>query len=65
MGAVVSCIQGMFRAIGSCLMAIVNGVASILTGIIHAIASFFNILISFLTCGYCGRKRSRGTTSRV
>lgn len=55
----------MFRAIGSCLMAIVNGVASILTGVIHAIASFFNILISFLTCGYCGRKRSRTTTSRV
>ncbi|KAI1854251.1 hypothetical protein JX265_000659 [Neoarthrinium moseri] len=72
MGAVVSCIQNMFRTIGSCLMAIVNGIAGILTAIIHGIASFFNILISFLTCGYCGRKRgaragrSHGTrTSRV
>lgn len=45
-------------------MAIVNGIASILTAIIHGIASFFNILISFLTCGYCGRKRGGGTRTR-
>ncbi|KAH6646991.1 hypothetical protein BKA67DRAFT_663349 [Truncatella angustata] len=62
MGAVVSCIQNLFRTIGNCLMAIVNGIASILTAIIHGIASFFNILISFLTCGYCGRKRGAGRT---
>ncbi|ORY60568.1 uncharacterized protein BCR38DRAFT_397118 [Pseudomassariella vexata] len=71
MGAVVSCVQNLFRTIGNCLMAIVNGIASILTAIIHGIASFFTILISFLTCGYCGRRRggtmrSHGhTTSRV
>ncbi|KAH8662060.1 hypothetical protein BX600DRAFT_465483 [Xylariales sp. PMI_506] len=64
MGAVVSCIEGLFRTIGSCLMAIVNGVASILTAIIHGIASFLDILISFLTCGYCGgRRRGRGGTT--
>ncbi|PQE05051.1 hypothetical protein CJF30_00004867 [Rutstroemia sp. NJR-2017a BBW] len=50
MGAVVSCITGMFRAIGAGLMAVVNGVASILTGIVHAIAAFFDVLISCLTC---------------
>ncbi|KAI4604211.1 hypothetical protein LQW54_004434 [Pestalotiopsis sp. IQ-011] len=64
MGAVVSCIQSLFRTIGNVLMAIVNGIASILTAIIHGIASFFNILISFLTCGYCGRKRGGGTRTR-
>ncbi|KAK6068493.1 hypothetical protein SCUP234_07631 [Seiridium cupressi] len=63
MGAVVSCVQSLFRTIGNVLMAIVNGIASILTAIIHGIASFFTILISFLTCGYCGRKRG-GTTTR-
>ncbi|KAI0125231.1 hypothetical protein BJ170DRAFT_495549 [Xylariales sp. AK1849] len=68
MGAVVSCIQSLFRTIGNVLMAIVNGIASILTAIIHGIAAFFTILISFLTCGYCGKKRSRGgahSTSHV
>ncbi|KAL3422305.1 hypothetical protein PVAG01_06461 [Phlyctema vagabunda] len=70
MGAVVSCITGMFRAIGSGLMAIVNGIASMLQGIVGAIASFFNILISCLTCGRSGRRggggrRTRGTASHV
>ncbi|KAK7969376.1 hypothetical protein PG984_000650 [Apiospora sp. TS-2023a] len=71
MGAVVSCIKSCFATIGSVLMAIVNGIGSILTAIIHGIVSFLDILISFLTCGYCGGKRkSRGhkthtTTSRI
>ncbi|CAJ2503819.1 Uu.00g112130.m01.CDS01 [Anthostomella pinea] len=70
MGAVVSCIQSMFRTIGSVLMAIVNGIGSILTAIINGIVAFFDILITFLTCGYCGKKRRAGrshgaTTSRV
>ncbi|KAM3075858.1 hypothetical protein ACMFMG_006621 [Clarireedia jacksonii] len=65
MGAVVSCITGMFRAIGAGLMAVVNGIASILTGIINAIAAFFDILISCLTCGRGGGRRRRRTTSAV
>ncbi|KAI1424572.1 hypothetical protein F5Y12DRAFT_715146 [Xylaria sp. FL1777] len=75
MGAVVSCIESIFRTIGSVLMAIVNGVGNILHAIISGIVSFFDIIISFLTCGYCGRRRrmgvSRGrrhhmtTTSRI
>ncbi|KAK8048699.1 hypothetical protein PG994_010429 [Apiospora phragmitis] len=72
MGAAVSCIKSMFQTIGSVLMAIVNGIGSILTAIIHGIVSFLDILISFLTCGYCGGKRKRGgrtkhatTTSRI
>ncbi|KFZ17996.1 hypothetical protein V501_01427 [Pseudogymnoascus sp. VKM F-4519 (FW-2642)] len=56
MGAVVSCIAGMLRAVGACLMAIVNGIGAILQGIIGAIVSFFDILISCLTCGRGGAK---------
>jgi len=62
MGAVVSCITGMFQAIGSCLMAIVNGIAAILQGVIGAIAAFFDILISCLTCGRGGGRRHGGGT---
>ncbi|ESZ91477.1 hypothetical protein SBOR_8138 [Sclerotinia borealis F-4128] len=54
MGAVVSCITGMFRAIGAGLMAVVNGIGAILTGIIHAIVAFFDVIISCLTCGRGG-----------
>jgi len=67
MGAVVSCIEGLLRAIGACLMAIVNGIGAILQGIVSAIVAFFDILISCLTCGGGGRRRHRGgvTTSTV
>ena len=63
-------IKSCFQTIGSVLMAIVNGIGSILTAIIHGIVSFLDILISFLTCGYCGGKRKRTrkthtTTSRI
>ncbi|KAI0201755.1 hypothetical protein F4808DRAFT_459523 [Astrocystis sublimbata] len=63
MGAVVSCVQSVFRTIGSVLMAIVNGVGSILQAIISGIVTFLDIIISFFTCGYCGgrRKRTGGT----
>ncbi|RPA75964.1 hypothetical protein BJ508DRAFT_365276 [Ascobolus immersus RN42] len=57
MGAVMSCIKSVFRAIGNTLSAIVNGIANILKAIINGIASVFNILISFLTCGRAGRRR--------
>ncbi|KFY14358.1 hypothetical protein V491_06073 [Pseudogymnoascus sp. VKM F-3775] len=69
MGAVVSCITGMFRAIGAGLMAIVNGIGAILQGIIGAIVSFFDVLISCLTCGRGGgrrrSRRGRHTTSAI
>lgn len=39
-------------------MAIVSGIGSILQAIISGIVSLFNIIISCLTCGYCGRSRS-------
>ncbi|OBT68364.1 hypothetical protein VE03_02927 [Pseudogymnoascus sp. 23342-1-I1] len=64
MGAVVSCITGMFRAVGACLMAIVNGIGAILQGIIGAIVSFFDILISCLTCGRGGGGRRKGRHGR-
>ncbi|KAI1339302.1 hypothetical protein F5Y15DRAFT_84957 [Xylariaceae sp. FL0016] len=72
MGAVVSCVQSIFRTIGNVLMAIVNGIGSILHAIISGIVSFFDILISFLTCGYCSKRKRAGrrtkhttTTSRI
>jgi len=59
MGAVVSCITGIFRAIGACLMTIVNAIGAVLTAIINGIVSVFDIIISCLTCGRSGRKRNR------
>ncbi|KAF2227289.1 hypothetical protein BDZ85DRAFT_189418 [Elsinoe ampelina] len=64
MGAVVSCIQSIFRSIGACLNAIVSGIANILKAIINGIASVFMTIISCLTCGKAGRRRTT-TTSRV
>ncbi|KAI5810828.1 hypothetical protein BZA77DRAFT_287367 [Pyronema omphalodes] len=65
MGAVVSCIKSVFRAIGRALTAIVNGIAGILMAIITGIANVFNIIISCLTCGRAGSRRhsmrTRGT----
>ncbi|KAI4866336.1 hypothetical protein F4820DRAFT_261250 [Hypoxylon rubiginosum] len=62
MGAVVSCIQSIFRTIGSVIMAIVAGVGNILHAIISGVVSFFGIIVGFLTCGYCGGRR-HGTTT--
>ncbi|KAF2708294.1 hypothetical protein K504DRAFT_434635 [Pleomassaria siparia CBS 279.74] len=68
MGAVVSCIQSIFRTIGNCLMAIVNAIGAACTAVINAIVSLFGIIISCLTCGRGGGRR-RGVkthhTSRV
>ncbi|OTA56896.1 hypothetical protein K449DRAFT_305809, partial [Hypoxylon sp. EC38] len=57
MGAVVSCVESIFRTIGNVIMAIVSGIGSILTAIINGIVAFFGIIVSFLTCGYCGHRR--------
>ncbi|KAI1779374.1 hypothetical protein F4818DRAFT_404327 [Hypoxylon cercidicola] len=62
MGAVVSCIQSIFRTIGSVIMAIVAGVGNILHAIISGIVAFFGIIVGFLTCGYCGGRRRGATT---
>ncbi|CAI4218417.1 unnamed protein product [Parascedosporium putredinis] len=66
MGAVVSCIQSVFRGIGRALSTIVSSIGGILHAIINGVVSICNAIISFLTCGYCGRRRSRvggaGTT---
>ncbi|KAI2469719.1 hypothetical protein F4781DRAFT_207867 [Annulohypoxylon bovei var. microspora] len=64
MGAVVSCVEGVFRTIGNVIMAIISGVGSILQAIISGIVTFCGIIVSFLTCGYCSggrRHRTSGT----
>jgi len=69
MGAIVSCIEAIFRTIGNCLMAIVNAIGAILTGIVNAVVGLIDIIISCLTCGHSGGRRSRTRhtmgTSRV
>ncbi|EXM09255.1 hypothetical protein NOF04DRAFT_8759 [Fusarium oxysporum II5] len=40
-------------------MAIVGGIAKIITAIVNGVARFIGILVSFLTCGYCGSKGGR------
>ncbi|PLB49383.1 hypothetical protein P170DRAFT_436963 [Aspergillus steynii IBT 23096] len=62
MGAVVSCIKGVFQSIGACLMAIVNAIGAVCKVIIDGVLSICRAIITCLTCGYCGR--SRRTTTR-
>ncbi|KAF9891346.1 hypothetical protein FE257_004201 [Aspergillus nanangensis] len=57
MGAVVSCIADCFRAIGACLRGIVNTIGSICMAIINGVVSLVDVIITFFTCGYCGRRR--------
>ncbi|KAL2042622.1 hypothetical protein N7G274_004381 [Stereocaulon virgatum] len=63
MGAVVSCIKSIFQTIGACLMAIVNGIGAVLQAIIAGIVSLFDIIISCLTCGRGGGRRSGGRSA--
>ncbi|GAQ03648.1 hypothetical protein ALT_0969 [Aspergillus lentulus] len=69
MGAVVSCIRDVFRSIGACLMGIVNTIGAVLKAIINGVVSLCDIVISCLTCGYCGNRgrmrSSRHRRSRV
>ncbi|KAI5809887.1 hypothetical protein DFH27DRAFT_606310 [Peziza echinospora] len=62
MGAVVSCIKGVARAIGNAIMAIVNGIGYILKAIINGVTNVLGVIISFLTCGRSGGRRSRVKT---
>ncbi|KAF2190546.1 hypothetical protein K469DRAFT_721444 [Zopfia rhizophila CBS 207.26] len=64
MGAVVSCVQAIFRTIGNCIMAVVHAIGAALTAIINGIVALFDIIISCLTCGRGGTRR-RGMRTRT
>ncbi|PSN69082.1 hypothetical protein BS50DRAFT_572261 [Corynespora cassiicola Philippines] len=64
MGAVVSCIQSIFRTIGNAIMAVISAIGAACTAIINAIVSLFGIIISCLTCGRGGGRR-RGMSTRT
>ncbi|KAK3489455.1 uncharacterized protein B0T23DRAFT_385514 [Neurospora hispaniola] len=59
MGAVVSCIQSVFRTIGRAIMGVVNGIGSILMAIINGVIGVIDVIVGFLTCNYCGSRRGR------
>ncbi|KAL4722370.1 hypothetical protein ACLX1H_010722 [Fusarium chlamydosporum] len=40
-------------------MAVIGGIGRILQAIIGAVVRFCGIIVSFLTCGYCGSKGGR------
>ncbi|KAK4248884.1 hypothetical protein C7999DRAFT_30723 [Corynascus novoguineensis] len=63
MGAVVSCIEACFRAIGRTIMAVINGIGGIIMAIVNGIVSFLNIIVGCLTCQRCGGSRRHGTTT--
>lgn len=41
-------------------MAVISGIGGILQAIISGIVSFCGIIVSFLTCGYCGGRKRHG-----
>ena len=57
-------IAGVFRSIGACLMGIVHAIGSICMAIINGVVSLFDVIITCLTCGYCGGRRRRGGVRR-
>ncbi|KAH8880167.1 hypothetical protein GQ53DRAFT_755352 [Thozetella sp. PMI_491] len=64
MGAVVSCIESVFRTIGRIIMAIINGVGSIIMAIVNGVVTLLDIIVGFLTCNTCGSRRRGGTGRR-
>ncbi|RYP68179.1 hypothetical protein DL769_005573 [Monosporascus sp. CRB-8-3] len=64
MGAVISCIADAFRAVGRAIMAVISGIGGIIMAIVDGIVSFCGIVVSFLTCGYCGPRGGRGMRTR-
>jgi threonine dehydrogenase-like Zn-dependent dehydrogenase len=46
-------------------MAIVNAIGSICHAIISGVVTVIDVLISCLTCGYCGKRKRRGGRSAV
>ncbi|SPJ81790.1 uncharacterized protein FTOL_09195 [Fusarium torulosum] len=59
MGGVVSCIKSCLQTIGDAIMAVIGGIGRILQALIGAVVKFCGIIVSFLTCGYCGSKGGR------
>ena len=59
-------IRSVLQTIGSCIMAVISGIGGILQAIIGGIVSLCGIVVSFLTCGYCGGggRRRGGRTRR-
>ncbi|KAM5346877.1 hypothetical protein ACJ41O_009882 [Fusarium nematophilum] len=66
MGGIMSCIRSALQTIGDAIMAVIRGVAGIVTALINAVVRFCGIIVSFLTCGYCGSRsgRARRRTGR-
>ncbi|KAF2499573.1 hypothetical protein BU16DRAFT_276028 [Lophium mytilinum] len=62
MGAVVSCIESIFRTIGNVLMTIVHAIGAVIMAIVNGIVALFDIIISCLTCGKAGGRRNRMKT---
>jgi uncharacterized membrane protein YuzA (DUF378 family) len=52
-------IRSCLQTIGDLVMAIIGGIGRILTAIVNGIVRLCGILVSFLTCGYCGSKGGR------
>ncbi|KAK1758557.1 hypothetical protein QBC47DRAFT_399454 [Echria macrotheca] len=63
MGAVVSCIESVFRAIGRTLMAIINAIGSIIMAIVNGVITVLDAIIGFLTCNTCGGHRRHRTST--
>lgn len=53
------------QTVGGCIMAVVTGIGNVIHAIVSAVVSCVGIVVSFVTCGYCGRKRHRATPSHV
>ncbi|AEO54894.1 hypothetical protein MYCTH_98316 [Thermothelomyces thermophilus ATCC 42464] len=64
MGAVVSCIQACFRAVGLTIMAVINGIGGIIVAVVNGIVSFLNIIVGCLTCQRFGGTAAGTTTGR-
>ncbi|KAK5663217.1 hypothetical protein OQA88_6635 [Cercophora sp. LCS_1] len=61
MGAVVSCIQNVLRAIGRTIMAIINGIGGIIMAIVNGVITVLDTIVGFLTCNTCGGRRRHRT----
>lgn len=57
-------IAGVFQSIGACLRGIVNAIGSVIMAIVNGVVSLCDIIITCLTCGYCGRRKGTRTTRR-
>lgn len=45
-------------------MAVINGIGGIIMAIVSGVVTFLDIIVSFLTCGYCGGRRRGGGMRR-